>query len=81
MRAIRGSEIAMIFQEPMTSLNPVYRVGSQIQEAIQLHQTPDKKQSWEQAVDMLRPGRHAEPGADRDAPTRTSCPAACDSAP
>ena len=54
MRAIRGSEIAMIFQEPMTSLNPVYRVGSQIQEAIQLHQTPDKKESWEQAVDMLR---------------------------
>ncbi|GAA3689954.1 ABC transporter ATP-binding protein [Microlunatus aurantiacus] len=54
MRAIRGSEIAMIFQEPMSSLNPVYKVGSQIQEAIQLHQTPDKKQSWDQAVDMLR---------------------------
>jgi peptide/nickel transport system ATP-binding protein len=53
MRAIRGSEIAMIFQEPMTSLNPVYTVGSQIQEAILLHQTPDKKQSWDQAVDML----------------------------
>jgi peptide/nickel transport system ATP-binding protein len=53
MRAIRGSEIAMIFQEPMTSLNPVYTVGSQIQEAIILHQTPDKKQSWDQAVDML----------------------------
>ncbi|HYI58230.1 MAG TPA: ABC transporter ATP-binding protein [Microlunatus sp.] len=54
MRAIRGSEIAMIFQEPMTSLNPVYTVGSQIQEAILLHQTPDKKQSWDQAVDMLK---------------------------
>jgi oligopeptide/dipeptide ABC transporter ATP-binding protein len=54
MRAIRGSEIAMIFQEPMSSLNPVYKIGSQIQEAIQLHQTPDKKQSWEQSVDMLR---------------------------
>ncbi len=54
MRAIRGSEIAMIFQEPMTSLNPVYTVGAQIQEAILLHQNPDKKQSWEQAVDMLR---------------------------
>ena len=53
MRAIRGSEIAMIFQEPMTSLNPVYTVGAQIQEAILLHQTPDKKQSWDQAVDML----------------------------
>ncbi|HEU5486011.1 MAG TPA: ATP-binding cassette domain-containing protein, partial [Microlunatus sp.] len=54
MRAIRGSEIAMIFQEPMTSLNPVYTVGSQIQEAIRLHQNPDKKQSWDQAVDMLK---------------------------
>jgi len=53
MRAIRGSEIAMIFQEPMSSLNPVYTVGSQIQEAIQLHQNPDKKESWDQAVDML----------------------------
>ena len=54
MRAIRGSEIAMIFQEPMTSLNPVYTVGSQIQEAIRLHQTADKKLSWEQSVDMLK---------------------------
>jgi len=54
MRAIRGSDIAMIFQEPMSSLNPVYAVGAQIQEAILLHQTPDKQKSWDQAVDMLR---------------------------
>jgi peptide/nickel transport system ATP-binding protein len=54
MRKIRGAEIAMIFQEPMTSLNPVYTVGSQIQEAILLHQTDDKNQAWEQSVDMLR---------------------------
>jgi peptide/nickel transport system ATP-binding protein len=54
MRAIRGADIAMIFQEPMSSLNPVYTVGAQIQEAILLHQNPDKKESWEQAVDMLR---------------------------
>jgi peptide/nickel transport system ATP-binding protein len=54
MRSIRGADIAMIFQEPMSSLNPVYTVGAQIQEAILLHQNPDKKQSWEQAVDMLR---------------------------
>jgi oligopeptide/dipeptide ABC transporter ATP-binding protein len=54
MRAIRGAEIAMIFQEPMSSLNPVYTVGAQIQEAILLHQNPDKKASWDQAVDMLR---------------------------
>jgi len=54
MRKIRGAEIAMIFQEPMTSLNPVYTVGSQIQEAILLHQTDDKNQAWDQSVDMLR---------------------------
>ena len=54
MRAIRGAEIAMIFQEPMSSLNPVYTVGAQIQEAILLHQTPDKKKAWDEAVDMLR---------------------------
>ena len=66
MRAIRGSEIAMIFQEPMTSLNPVYTVGSQIQEAILLHQTPDKKQSWDQAVDMLEQVGMPNPAADRE---------------
>jgi oligopeptide/dipeptide ABC transporter ATP-binding protein len=54
MRMIRGADIAMIFQEPMSSLNPVYTVGAQIQEAILLHQTPDKTQSWHHAVDMLR---------------------------
>jgi peptide/nickel transport system ATP-binding protein len=54
MRAIRGKEIAMIFQEPMSSLNPVYTVGSQIEEAILLHQTQDKKEAARRAVDMLR---------------------------
>jgi oligopeptide/dipeptide ABC transporter ATP-binding protein len=54
MRKIRGAQIAMIFQEPMSSLNPVFTVGAQIQEAILLHQNPDKKESWDQAVDMLR---------------------------
>ncbi|MFC7621126.1 ABC transporter ATP-binding protein [Microlunatus sp. GCM10028923] len=54
MRALRGAEIAMIFQEPMTSLNPVYTVGSQIEEAILLHQTPDKQVAKEQAIEMLR---------------------------
>lgn len=54
MRSIRGGEIAMIFQEPMTSLNPVYTVGAQIQEAILLHQTPNKAEAWVQAVEMLR---------------------------
>lgn len=54
MRAIRGKEIAMIFQEPMSSLNPVYTVGAQIEEAILLHQTQDKEEAARRAVDMLR---------------------------
>lgn len=55
MREIRGNEIAMIFQEPMTSLNPVYTIGDQIEEAILLHQKNlDKKQARERAIDMLR---------------------------
>ncbi|MGZ3772902.1 MAG: ABC transporter ATP-binding protein [Pseudobdellovibrionaceae bacterium] len=55
MRDIRGNEIAMIFQEPMTSLNPVYTIGDQIEEAILLHQKElNKQQARERAVDMLR---------------------------
>ena len=54
MRAIRGGKIAMIFQEPMTSLNPVYTVGNQIAEAIMLHQKKDAVQAWSDAVEMLR---------------------------
>ncbi len=54
MRAIRGNKISMIFQEPMTSLNPVYTVGEQIAEAVRLHQGKDKKEAWSQAVEMLK---------------------------
>ncbi|MGE7758392.1 ABC transporter ATP-binding protein [Peribacillus sp. NPDC097895] len=54
MRSIRGNEISMIFQEPMTSLNPVYSAGEQIAEAIRLHQKLGKKEAWNKAVDMLR---------------------------
>jgi peptide/nickel transport system ATP-binding protein/oligopeptide transport system ATP-binding protein len=53
MRAIRGNKIAMIFQEPMTSLNPVYTVGEQIVEAIELHQRKSTNQAWSDAVEML----------------------------
>jgi len=53
MRSIRGNEIAMIFQEPMTSLNPVYTIGNQITEAIILHQRVTKKEARERAVGML----------------------------
>src|SRR5690606_12254882 len=55
MRHIRGNEIAMIFQEPMTSLNPVYTIGDQIEEASLLHQKElNKQQARERAIEMLR---------------------------
>src|ERR1700751_6073896 len=54
MEKIRGNEISMIFQEPMTSLNPLYTVGKQIAEAVALHQGLSKKDAWDRAVDMLR---------------------------
>lgn len=54
MRSIRGNEISMIFQEPMTSLNPVYTIGKQISESIILHQKVTKKEALEKTVEMLR---------------------------
>ena len=54
MRSIRGNEIAMIFQEPMTSLNPVYTIGNQIMEAIILHQKLRKAEAKRKAIEMLR---------------------------
>lgn len=54
MRKIRGNEISMIFQEPMTSLNPVFTIGDQIMEAIILHQKLSKKAARERAIEMLR---------------------------
>lgn len=54
MRAVRGNHIAMIFQEPMTSLNPVYTVGEQIVEAVELHQDKKGPLAWAHAVEMLR---------------------------
>jgi len=53
IRAIRGAEIAMVFQEPMTSLSPVHTIGAQIIEAIVLHQDVNKKQARERAIDIL----------------------------
>lgn len=54
MYAIRGADIAMIFQEPMTSLNPVFNVGMQIAESLQAHQGMNKLQAMEKSVDLLR---------------------------
>jgi peptide/nickel transport system ATP-binding protein/oligopeptide transport system ATP-binding protein len=54
MRKIRGNEISMIFQEPMTSLNPVYTCGDQIMEAVILHQKVGKKEARQRAIEMLR---------------------------
>lgn len=54
MRGIRGNEISMIFQEPMTSLNPVFKISDQIGEVLMLHQKMNKVQARERAVEMLR---------------------------
>ncbi len=54
MRKIRGNEISMIFQEPMTSLNPVYTIGNQIMEAILLHQDVSKAEARNRAIEMLK---------------------------
>ena len=53
MRSIRGRDIAMIFQDPMTAMNPVFSVGDQIVESIVLHSDINKKEAWNKAVDLL----------------------------
>ncbi len=66
LRAIRGNEMSMIFQEPMTSLNPVFRVGDQIAEAVMLHQDKGPAEARELALDMLRLVRIPEPARQLD---------------
>ena len=61
MRSIRGGEISMIFQEPMTSLNPLHPVGRQISEVVELHQGLGRKESLKVAIDMLDRVRIADP--------------------
>ncbi|SMY06676.1 ABC transporter ATP-binding protein [Flavimaricola marinus] len=61
MRGLRGNRIAMIFQEPMSSLNPVYKVGAQIVEVLMLHQKLTKKQAWARAVELLDEVRIPDP--------------------
>ena len=54
MKSVRGNKISIIFQDPMTSLNPTYTIGHQLMEAIMLHTDRDRKQAWDRAVEMLR---------------------------
>ncbi len=53
MRHLRGNRISMIFQEPLSSLNPVFTIGSQVAEVFQLHQGLDKETAWQKAVELL----------------------------
>ena len=53
MRKVRGNKISIIFQDPMTSLNPTYTIGHQLMEAIMLHTPRNKQQAWDRAVEML----------------------------
>jgi oligopeptide/dipeptide ABC transporter ATP-binding protein len=61
MRAVRGAKIAMIFQEPMTSLNPVFTIGSQIGEAVRLHQHTARRETLERTIEALRMVGIADP--------------------
>ena len=54
MRSIRGREIAIVFQEPMTSLNPLYMIGDQIAEAVRVHQKVGRKEALDRAMEMLK---------------------------
>jgi peptide/nickel transport system ATP-binding protein len=66
MRSVRGNAVSMVFQEPMTSLNPVYTAGWQIIEAIRLHQKKSRRQARERAIELLRLVGVPEPATNVD---------------
>ena len=80
VRSIRGKEISMIFQEPMTSLSPVHTIGNQIEEAILLHKTNDKNEAHELASTCWT-GSASQRRGNASTSIRTSSPAGCASAP
>ncbi len=61
LHEVRGGEIGTIFQEPMTALNPVHRIGRQVSEVFRLHKKMDKKEAWEAAIEALRMTRIPSP--------------------
>ncbi|HCQ39498.1 MAG TPA: peptide ABC transporter ATP-binding protein, partial [Verrucomicrobiales bacterium] len=61
LHAVRGGEIGTIFQEPMTALNPVHRIGRQVSEVFRLHKKMNKKEAWEAAIEALRMTRIPSP--------------------
>ena len=77
MRAVRGAKIAMIFQEPMTSLNPVFTIGSQIGEAVRLHQHTVAARNARAHDRGAAPGRNRRSRAARRTTIRISSPAGC----
>ncbi len=80
MRRVRGQEIAMIFQEPMTSLNPVLKIGLQITEPLTIHLGMDDEGGARPCRRAPHAGRHHRARKAGSTSTRTSCPAACASA-
>ena len=81
MRQLRGKEMAMIFQDPMTSLNPVFSIEQQMIDALRAHQVAGKRQDRTSAAGARRgdagPGRHPRRRARRSRNIRTSSPAGC----